>query len=143
MAERRSYRGEVVTVTFDGARCLHAARCVQGLPAVFDTGRRPWILPDGAPADAVAEIVRRCPSGALGYELHDGEPEAPAGPPRVRARPGEPVWLRGEVELDTGAGVVRETRAALCACGATGNRPYCDGSGDCGAWKDRAADLDG
>lgn len=143
MAEPRRYEGEQVTVTFDGSRCLHAARCVQGLPAVFDTTRRPWILPDGAPADAVAEVVRRCPSGALRYELHDGEPEQPAMPTRVSARAGEPVWLRGELAIDTGDGVVRERRAALCACGASANRPYCDGSGECGAWKDRVAELDG
>lgn len=143
MADRRAYPGDAVTVTFDGARCLHAARCVQGLPAVFDTTRRPWIVPDGASAEAVAEVVRRCPSGALRYELHGGEPEAPAVPTRVSARPGEPVWLRGALEIDTGDGVVAERRAALCACGASANRPYCDGTGDCGGWKARVAELDG
>jgi uncharacterized Fe-S cluster protein YjdI len=143
MAEPRRYEGDGVTVSFDAARCLHAARCVQGLPAVFDTARRPWILPDGASAEDVAEVVRRCPSGALRYELHDGEPEAPAVPTRASARPGEPLWLRGDLEIDTGEGVVREHRAALCTCGASGNRPFCDGSGDCGGWKARAAELDG
>lgn len=143
MADRRAYPGDAVTVTFDGARCLHAARCVHGLPAVFDTTRRPWIVPDGASAEAVAEVVRRCPSGALRYELHGGEPEAPAVPTRVSARPGEPVWLRGALEIDTGDGVVAERRAALCACGASANRPYCDGTGDCGGWKARVAELDG
>ncbi|MEH3052958.1 MAG: (4Fe-4S)-binding protein [Patulibacter minatonensis] len=64
-ATRKAYEGRDVTVSFDHVLCAHAAECVRGLPAVFDTGRRPWILPDGAPADEVASVVGRCPSGAL------------------------------------------------------------------------------
>ncbi len=62
---RKAYEGHEVTVSFDGALCQHAAECVHGLPSVFDTKRRPWIDPDGAPADAIIEVVGRCPSGAL------------------------------------------------------------------------------
>ena len=53
----RSYKGQGITVSFDARRCIHAARCVQGLPAVFDPKRRPWIEPDGAAAERVAEVV--------------------------------------------------------------------------------------
>ncbi|GAA2064418.1 hypothetical protein GCM10009757_50090 [Streptomyces cheonanensis] len=56
-------------MTFEAGRCRHAAACVHGLPEVFDTARRPWIRPDGAEAERLAEVVRRCPSGALQYEL--------------------------------------------------------------------------
>lgn len=62
---RRSYAGTAVDVTFDRDLCRHAAECVRGLPAVFEPGRRPWIAPDAADADAVIRTVRRCPSGAL------------------------------------------------------------------------------
>lgn len=65
---RKAYTGERVGVSFDPALCRHAQECVRGLPAVFDTARRPWILPDGAPADAVVATVARCPSGALRIE---------------------------------------------------------------------------
>ncbi|MYX15646.1 hypothetical protein GTY67_20020 [Streptomyces sp. SID8374] len=76
---RRSYEGRAITVTFEAARCRHAAECVRGLPEVFDTARRPWIRPDAADAGQVAEVVRRCPSGALRYERADGE-EGPQRP---------------------------------------------------------------
>ena len=33
---RKRYHGEAVDVSFDGARCRHAAECLRGLPAVFD-----------------------------------------------------------------------------------------------------------
>ena len=65
---RKDYAGADVTVSFDAERCRHAAECVRGLPAVFDTKRRPWILPDAAPASEVVEVVGRCPSGALRIE---------------------------------------------------------------------------
>lgn len=71
-SEKREYKGQSITVTFEARRCRHAAECVRGLPEVFDTARRPWIQPDGAPADRLAEVVRRCPSGALQYRLADG-----------------------------------------------------------------------
>lgn len=72
MPERRTYTGRDVAVSFDAGLCRHAAECVRGLPEVFDTQRRPWILPDGAGADRVIEVVGRCPSGALRIE-----PDAP------------------------------------------------------------------
>lgn len=68
----RTYRGAEITVSFEAALCRHAAECVGGLPQVFDPGRRPWITPDAADADRVADIVGRCPSGALRYRPTDG-----------------------------------------------------------------------
>ncbi|MEN0015135.1 MAG: (4Fe-4S)-binding protein [Solirubrobacteraceae bacterium] len=62
---RKAYVGEHSIVSFDHARCQHAAECVRGAPAVFDTARRPWIAPDAEAAGTVEEVVGRCPSGAL------------------------------------------------------------------------------
>ncbi|MFD5897162.1 (4Fe-4S)-binding protein [Streptomyces sp. NPDC060366] len=78
--EKKAYEGRSITVTFEARRCLHAAECVNGLPEVFDTAKRPWIRPDGAEAERLAEVVRRCPSGALRYELADGGMETPDRP---------------------------------------------------------------
>ncbi|MFW6694565.1 (4Fe-4S)-binding protein [Streptomyces sp. MAR4 CNX-425] len=77
---KKTYEGRSITVTFEVARCRHAAECVTGLPEVFDPGERPWVRPDGAGAERVAEVVRRCPSGALQYELKDGGAAAPDRP---------------------------------------------------------------
>ncbi|MGW7077982.1 (4Fe-4S)-binding protein [Streptomyces sp. NPDC054871] len=137
-AERaKPYRGEHITVTFDGRRCLHAAECVRGLPRVFDTGRRPWISPDAAPADEVADVVRRCPSGALQYETAAGATERPTAPTTVERRADGTLVIRGDLRIraagDGGAGrEMRETRVMLCGCGASGNQPYCDHGGTCG-----------
>lgn len=63
------YETPEITVTFDPNVCMHSGVCLRGLPAVFDTGRRRWVQPELAAADAVAAQVARCPSGALQYRL--------------------------------------------------------------------------
>jgi uncharacterized Fe-S cluster protein YjdI len=127
----KRYDGEHIEVTYDAARCLHAAECVRGVPAVFDTAKRPWIAPDAADAEAIAAVIRRCPTGALHYTLRAGEPEQPSVPTRVRLPEGGPLLLEGDLELDG----KRETRAAICRCGRSSNEPYCDHSGACQQWK--------
>ncbi|MBT2897060.1 (4Fe-4S)-binding protein [Streptomyces sp. McG3] len=128
----RSYDGEGIVVGFDAHRCLHAAECVTGLPAVFDVGRRPWIQPDNAPADEVADVIHRCPSGALQYHRTDGMPdEVPDVPTHVSLHADGVLHVRGDLEVATPYGPCHETRVMLCGCGATGNTPYCDHSGPC------------
>jgi uncharacterized Fe-S cluster protein YjdI len=68
---RKAYTGGRIEVSFDNEICQHSGECVNGLPAVFDTKRRPWIAPDGADAETVAAQVKRCPSGALRYRMLD------------------------------------------------------------------------
>jgi CDGSH-type Zn-finger protein/uncharacterized Fe-S cluster protein YjdI len=125
------YEGEAVDVTWDQLRCIHAAECVRGLPAVFDTDRRPWIDPDEADVDAVAEVVGRCPTGALHVERHDGCP-AESVPERntVTVATDGPLYVHGDVTLVDADGdtLLRDTRVALCRCGASANKPLCDGS---------------
>lgn len=67
---RKTYAGSEVDVSFDPEVCIHSGNCVRGLPAVFDTNRKPWIVPDAAAADDVVALVERCPSGALQFERH-------------------------------------------------------------------------
>jgi len=71
---RKSYVGDEVTVSFDPEVCQHSGACVKGLPAVFEVGRSPWIMPDAASADEVTAQVGRCPSGALRIEPRDSPP---------------------------------------------------------------------
>lgn len=129
---KKAYEGRSITVTFEAKRCLHAAECVNGLPEVFDPGRRPWILPDGAEPERLAEVVRHCPSGALRYELVDGEAETPDRPTRLTRNSSGQVIVRGELSVSTPEGTRAETRALLCGCGQSRLQPYCDHAGPCG-----------
>ncbi|MGY0464791.1 (4Fe-4S)-binding protein [Kitasatospora sp. cg17-2] len=132
----RAYRGDGITVSFDARVCRHAAECVHGLPAVFDTARRPWIMPDAAEPGVIAEVVRRCPTGALTYRPADGGAEVPDRPTTVRRTADGRLLVRGELRVTDASGEVRETpRAMLCGCGRSAEPPYCDRSGECGEHK--------
>jgi uncharacterized Fe-S cluster protein YjdI len=127
---RRPYHGNNITVTFDATLCIHAAACVRGLPEVFDTKRKPWILADAGEPEQVAQIVRKCPTGALEYGPGESgagpAPEVPDHPATVDAGPGHPLYLRGDLVIDTPSGERRLPRAAFCRCGKTDNTPFCD-----------------
>ncbi|EFG65765.1 (4Fe-4S)-binding protein, partial [Streptomyces sp. SPB074] len=120
----RRYEGAELAVSYEVARCVHAAECVRGLPTVFDVGRRPWITPDGATAAEVAEVVERCPSGALQYHW-PGHPERTGGPARLVLHQDGVLHARGDFAVATPHGERRETRAMLCACGHTAHSPFC------------------
>jgi CDGSH-type Zn-finger protein/uncharacterized Fe-S cluster protein YjdI len=127
----RRYRGEKIIVTYDLKRCIHVEECVQGLPPVFDRDRRPWIDPDAASADEVAEVILRCPTGALHFERLDGGPqEIPPDTNTLQIISDGPLYIQGRILIQTPEGDIEseDTRIALCRCGASQNKPYCDNS---------------
>jgi CDGSH-type Zn-finger protein/uncharacterized Fe-S cluster protein YjdI len=125
----RRYESSAITVTYDLRRCIHAAECTHGLPAVFNRDGRPWVDPSAADADAIAAVVQRCPTGALRYTRHDGGAEelVPTTNEVTVVEDG-PLYMRGDLEVHTSEGVLKLTRAAFCRCGASANKPFCDDS---------------
>ncbi|MDX1396801.1 MAG: CDGSH iron-sulfur domain-containing protein [Gemmatimonadota bacterium] len=131
MSRGKTYEGEAVDIRFEPRRCIHSGNCVRGLGAVFQPGRKPWIDANGASADEIARVVARCPSGALSMRRRDGAPEEePDERVSVRVVPNGPVHVRGDltVEIPDESEPVRETRVALCRCGQSSNKPFCDNS---------------
>jgi uncharacterized Fe-S cluster protein YjdI/CDGSH-type Zn-finger protein len=126
ISDARAYTAPGVTVFYDRGRCLHFAECLRGLPQVFDVEKRPWIQPGNASAEQVAEVVRRCPSGALHYRLEEGLREEPEQPTRVEFVADGPINLRGDLSIEVPARRMGEVRASLCRCGRTENEPFCD-----------------
>jgi len=125
----RTYTGENVDVTYEAGRCIHVAECVKRLQTVFDTSRRPWILPDADSPDSIAETVLECPSGALHYERKDGGKSEPVQANNtIRPIKNGPLHVRGDFIIMNSAGEVllQDTRAALCRCGGSANKPFCD-----------------
>jgi uncharacterized Fe-S cluster protein YjdI len=104
----RAYAAPKVTVFYDRGRCRHYAECVRGLPQVFDPTRRPWIRADLADAQAVAEVVRRCPTDALHYRLPAEEAEEPTHPTSIAPDPrGGHCWSSAEVRRGSCGGCQR------------------------------------
>jgi uncharacterized Fe-S cluster protein YjdI/CDGSH-type Zn-finger protein len=125
---RKVYRGQDIEVSFDLDICIHVAECLRGHPGVFELNRRPWVLPDMATADEVAEVVELCPSGALLYRrLSGGSQEDADGPTTVTPMRNGPLLVKGRVEVRREDGSVEVLpRATLCRCGESQHKPFCD-----------------
>lgn len=125
------FAGKDMVVEFDARRCIHAGECVRGLPTVFDPQARPWVQPDHAGSAELATVVARCPTGALTLHRQDGSSvETAAASNTALIEANGPLYLRGRVVYasTSHAALAEYTRVALCRCGASGNKPFCDGS---------------
>lgn len=126
-----TFEGPDATVTWDRKRCIHFEACVHGLPGVFDPNRRPWIAPEEAPTDALLNVIRNCPTGALHLRRADGtNPEPAPATARVKVASDGPLYIEGDVTIQSADGeiLLRDTRVALCRCGLSDNKPLCDNS---------------
>lgn len=125
----RTYTSEPIDVTYAADRCIHVAECIKRLHSVFDTSKRPWVQPDATTPDEVAATVLHCPSGALHYARKDGgAAETAQQPNTIRLTKNGPLYLRGDFTIVNSKGelVVNDTRASLCRCGGSANKPFCD-----------------
>ena len=126
----RHYEGRAITIHDNRAICAHAGICTDTLAAVFKYGSKPWIDPDGADAQAVIDAVRKCPSGALSYSVAEAEAPVAPRPPSITVTKDGPYAIVGGIGLANeprGEGASTE-HYTLCRCGASKNKPFCDGS---------------
>ncbi|MDR2907103.1 MAG: (4Fe-4S)-binding protein [Bacteroidales bacterium] len=65
----KKYSNGDITITWKPSLCSHATFCWNELPEVFDFKKRPWINPQGATTEQIIAQVKRCPSGALSYQM--------------------------------------------------------------------------
>jgi CDGSH-type Zn-finger protein len=132
IAERReTYGGDGITIYDDRSVCAHIGECTDRLPSVWKLGTEPWIDAHGASADQIADVVGHCPSGALSYSLGDDPAvvEQDAEPGVVASKDG-PYHVRGGIQVTSSGGADYEprNRQALCRCGGSRNKPFCDGT---------------
>lgn len=120
-------QGRQIELQFEAKRCIHSRFCVTWAPRVFLANvQGPWIHPDAVSVERLVEVAHACPSGAIRYRRKDGAPDEPV--PEVNlatVREAGPYAFRAALQID---GVPAGFRATLCRCGASRNKPYCDGS---------------
>jgi len=132
--KRKSYVGKKITIHDDRSICSHAAECVNNLPSVFRLNQRPWIDPDyeTIAVEKIIETIRKCPSGALSYSIDCIEYRDYDGKPLVKVSKDGPYLVSGGIELVGGEAEfpedVSNEHYTLCRCGASKNKPFCDGS---------------
>ncbi len=124
------FKGEAVNVTWDGRLCIHIAECGQSEGDLFVGGRNPWCMPDKASQEEVFEICERCPSGSLTYSTASGQQESASGENTVNVAYNGPLFVKGELDIEGAPEDMPGTkfRAALCRCGQSKNKPFCDNS---------------
>ena len=110
----------------------------------LDPRKRPWVTPDGITSEKIMDQIKKCPSGALGYYLNkDLNKEAVAPKQNETALPTQdeaevvieatrngPLLVHGTVSIKDqhGAIIKKKNAIALCRCGGSGNKPFCDGT---------------
>lgn len=126
-----TYESDEIKVTWDQKRCIHAEECVHGLSDVFDPSQKPWIQPEKGSAEEIADVIERCPTGALHYESQKGDrSEAASSKNRIKLQEDGPLYFFGDLEVQDSDGntFLEDTRFAMCRCGASNNKPACDNS---------------
>jgi CDGSH-type Zn-finger protein/uncharacterized Fe-S cluster protein YjdI len=136
------YPGHAVDVTWDERLCIHVGECGRAKGDLFVASREPWCQPDVTTVAEVAEVCERCPSGALAYEVRDGSlTEQPPSHNTVNVTYHGPLFVRGDLAIEGTSADMAGTRfrAALCRCGQSKNKPFCDNSHEAVGFKDYGA----
>lgn len=125
------FKGKEATVDFCGKLCIGTGECGRAAGDLVVGGRQPWIVPDEAEQLDVKDVIERCPSGALSAQLKGGEAPETAPPINtIHVTQNGPYFVRGDLEIDGAPSDAPATsfRAALCRCGKSKNKPFCDSS---------------
>lgn len=141
MDKTKEYSNGEVTIVWKPNLCIHSTNCISGLPDVFDMNKRPWINAKGADTDEIITQVNKCPSGALSYYLNHQKEKGEKEMNNVKITLVEngPMLVNGKVELKNSKGEVIETEetVALCRCGGSKNKPFCDGTHHTNGFSDK------
>jgi CDGSH-type Zn-finger protein len=133
--------GSTMTLYDDRSLCAYARFC--------DKAGTIWVLvkqtEDGAVRRIVAHEAAHCPSGRLVVRDHEsGEVLEPQVEPSISLvedpamKCSGPIWVRGGIPIEGVDGQQYEirNRVTLCRCGASHNKPFCDGTHADIAFKD-------
>lgn len=126
---KRYKKGEL-TVIWEPKKCIHSGVCVKQLPKVYNPKARPWMNLDNASISELKDQIDKCPSAALSYEDSSADATDEVENIKVELMQNGPLLMKGDVEIKFADGqkVVKEKMVAFCRCGASKNKPYCDGN---------------
>jgi uncharacterized Fe-S cluster protein YjdI len=133
--ETKKYTNGELTIVWKPSVCIHSAKCwhgEEGLLSVFNPKEKPWIKPEGANTERIIEQIKKCPSGALSYYMNNEENKSVFQETEfiVEVSQNGPLLFYGNISIKDNDGNVSKKNkvTAFCRCGASGNKPYCDGS---------------
>lgn len=131
----KKYSNGEITIVWKPATCVHSTICwkaATGLPSVFNPMIRPWINPQGSDSNTMVEQISKCPSGALTFYRNDAQPVPTEVDTEsiVEVVQNGPLLVYGNIDVKTADGKIdhKNKVTAFCRCGASSNKPYCDGT---------------
>ncbi len=122
-----NYAGKQITIHDDRGICAHVGFCTDGLPKVFRMGVEPWIDPDAEPVKKIIGTIKKCPSGALSYTIDDVKHDTFSDTPEIKVTEDGPYFVKGFIGLKDEDKPTSPEHYALCRCGHSKNKPFCDG----------------
>lgn len=131
MAEKHYKKGET-TVVWKPSLCIHSANCVKNLPKVFNPNNKPWIDTDKATEEELINTIKKCPSGALSYLIESSDLTSEISQvkkEKIKVMGSGPLIISDGCSIEyKGEIIEKEGIVALCRCGHSSNKPFCDGS---------------
>jgi len=135
----KDYSNGEITVYWKAELCIHSANCLMGMPRVFNSKRKPWINVTGADSKEIMKTVDSCPSRALTYlKSTTFSIRKPRKKKKLLPKFAKLQILKDGPALLTGNFIIRDSKkkkiglestvAAICRCGGSKKKPFCDGS---------------
>ncbi len=129
---KKKYVKDDLTIIWQPDLCIHSTKCFQGLPDVFNPANRPWVNLEASSNEKIRKQIDNCPSGALSYEKKDIEDTLHENNDilKVDITDNGPILIKGPVILTykKNQELKNSKTTAFCRCGASENKPFCDGS---------------
>lgn len=132
---KKEYSNGDITVVWQPGKCIHSTICWKGqagLSQVFDPRKKPWISLGDVNSQTIMDKIDQCPSGELSYYKIDETEAEPAIETETIVEPlaNGPLLVYGNISIKKADGTEeRKSKVtAFCRCGASQNKPFCDGS---------------
>lgn len=123
----KTYENDGFTIIWKPKKCMHSAVCVKMLPNVYHPKDKPWITIENATTAELKTQINACPSGALSYE---GQEQDSVDMINASLMENDPLLVDGKINLKNTKGETTTLSGtnAFYRCGASSNKPFCDGS---------------
>lgn len=130
---KKKYTKDNLTVIWQPESCIHSTECFKGLPEVFNPANKPWVNINADSVDRIKNQVDKCPSGALSYEMNHEEIKnykTMEKTLQIDVSENGPILINGPAQIKyKGNEEFKESKTiALCRCGLSSRKPYCDGT---------------
>jgi len=133
--DKKTYTNGEVTIVWQPKICIHSTKCWRGensLPEVFNPAEKPWIKPEAASTERIIKQVKNCPSGAISYVMNNEIENKENVSSEIIAETiaNGPLLIYGNISVKNAEGIKTQKNnvTAFCRCGASSNKPFCDGS---------------